>query len=349
MSRVLVTGGTGVVGSALVQELRDDFEVACLLHTRALGTGCEDVVSFRGDLTRPRLGLDGAEYARLAGDLAAIVHCAAVIDFNVDAETIHTLNVQGTSRVLDLAADAGVPLYYTSSAFITRTDLLDPAQGGAIAGMHEYLRSKLAAEEAVRTRGVPYAIARPPLLFSDTRTGLITREQAFHKIIRGVVTGKLPFLPWSPATRIDFMPQDVVARALAALVRAGAADGAEHWVTAGDAALTAQAMLDTCVAVMAGHGEELVPPRFLDLDVIQRLIVPAFRDVLPELDRQRFDQLVSLAVVFGTEHPFPSSVADIPGGPPPPTEGELRDVLALTIEKRWARVRASARRLAEVG
>ena len=70
---LLVTGATGVLGSALLPLLGEHDVVALTHHTDAGG-----VRTVRGDLTRPRLGLDDAAYGELVARTTTVVHSAAV-------------------------------------------------------------------------------------------------------------------------------------------------------------------------------------------------------------------------------------------------------------------------------
>ena len=100
---VLLTGASGVVGSALLQRLRV-VEVVCLVHrTPVTGPGIRSV---RGDVSAPQLGLDPATYARLATTVDAVVHCAAVTEFNRTDGSLEATNVTGTQHVVDFAARA---------------------------------------------------------------------------------------------------------------------------------------------------------------------------------------------------------------------------------------------------
>ncbi|HEX2126180.1 MAG TPA: SDR family oxidoreductase [Thermoleophilaceae bacterium] len=344
---VLVTGGTGVVGSALIDELMGEEDLACLVHNTPLSEECENVVSYRGSLADEKLGLGDRTYGELAEKVKAVIHCAAVVEFNADHKVIHGLNVRGTERILEFAADAGAPIIYTSSAFIDRADMLEGEEEGIAGGLHEYLKSKMQAEELVRGSGVPYAIIRPPLLFSDSRTGRITREQAFHKVLKGISTGTLPFLPWSPRAHADYMPQDIFAKALAGLLRAGTPNGEEYWATAGPEAIEVGELIETCVETMAEHGVEVDPVPTFDVEMVKRLIVPAFMNEFDERSQQRFQGLIALAMVFGTDDPFPCNWSEIPGAPPHPTRQQLREVLALTVERTWSPA-AEAEELAKV-
>src|ERR1700745_3002863 len=76
---VLVTGASGVVGRALLRRLRD-FDVVCLVH-RSPVSG-PNVTTVRGDIREPTLGVAGPVYATLAATVDAVIHCAAVTNFN---------------------------------------------------------------------------------------------------------------------------------------------------------------------------------------------------------------------------------------------------------------------------
>ncbi|HEX8647651.1 MAG TPA: SDR family oxidoreductase [Thermoleophilaceae bacterium] len=333
---VLVTGGTGVVGSSLIDELMGEEDLACLVHNTPLAQECENVKSYRGSLTDDKLGLGDRDYDELAKTVKAIIHCAAVVEFKTDHSVIHGLNVRGTERILQFAADADAPIIYTSSAFIDRAEMLEGEEEGVAGGLREYLQSKMQAEDLVRGSGLPYAIIRPPLLFSDSRTGRITREQALHKVLKGISTGTLPFLPWPPRAHADYMPQDIFAKALAGLLRAGKPNGEEYWATAGPEAIEVDDLIDTCVDTMAEHGVEVARVPTFDVEMVKRLIVPAFLSEFDERSQERFRGLIALAMVFGTDDPFPCNWSEIPGAPPHPTRDQLRDVLSLTVERTWS-------------
>lgn len=317
---VLLTGASGVVGQALLGELTDH-DLICLTHRQQVRG--HHVRTLAGDLTRPGFGLDAASFDALAGQLDAIVHCAAITDFAAGPEATHELNVQGTAAVLALAERAQVPVHFASTAFVTRRDLTrDPDATEAAEGTARpeiYLDSKRAAEDLVRQARVPVTITRISLAIGDALSGEIAQFQGLHGIAGAVLKRALPMLPLDPDARIDFVPQDLIARAMAGLVRDPDARG-EYWATAGDAALSVSRVAELVVEVGAQLGLRLDPPRLVKPDMVDRLIRPVFIDPLPVEQRRRFDDLVTMSALCASAQPFPSSLGDIQGTNRPTTE-----------------------------
>ena len=241
---LLLTGATGVIGRALLP-LLGGFDVVSLSHRAAA-----DGASVRGDLTTPRLGLDEAAYARLVDRTSTVVHAAAVTDFGVGEPATSALNVDGTARVLDLAAEAGARVLYVSTAFVALPDLTTEARGArsreAAVSPQAYLSSKRRAEALVRGSGLEATIARPSVVLGDSRTGAIARFQGLHAVFRGILRNEVPLMPMPAASPVDVVPVDVVAEALAALVSMPDPAG-EYWLTAGPAAPSVADLAGECV------------------------------------------------------------------------------------------------------
>jgi len=120
--RILLTGATGFLGAHLLRTLIDETEatVHCLVRPSA-GDGLERVRRnlaayrlwsdsdsarvrvVRGDLRRPRLGLDAREFRELADEIDAIVHAAADVNWVHGYESLRDANVLGTRELLRLA------------------------------------------------------------------------------------------------------------------------------------------------------------------------------------------------------------------------------------------------------
>jgi nucleoside-diphosphate-sugar epimerase len=297
---VVVTGATGVVGSALVPAL-SGCRLVCLAHDRHGDAGAATWI--HGDLTRPWLGVGQRELRRLARRADAIVHCAAITDFTVDPRRMDALNVRGTDAVLELAALAGAPLYYVSTAFVARAHLARPGSGP-----ESYLASKRRAEEHVRASGLPAVVIRPSVVVGDAATGAVARFQGLHALAGAVLRNALPFVPLRADARIDFVPQDLVAACIAELVRRDVTGG-DWWLTGGAEAVPVAQLFDACVGVARELGLDVVPPRLIAPDALDRLVRPVFIDPLPEQARRRVDQLIDMTVLFDAAEPLSSSVA----------------------------------------
>jgi nucleoside-diphosphate-sugar epimerase len=161
--RVLVTGASGFIGSALCAELqRDGNDVAALV--RRPGSQPPGTRPLTGDLAdAPNLI---AMLARERPD--CVVHLAAEIASQRSAEKLHEVNVRGTQRLLDAClALAGTdpssgPRIVFSSTVVTgdahgailREDMPLPVQT-------PYGRSKQEGERLILASGLGAAIIRP--------------------------------------------------------------------------------------------------------------------------------------------------------------------------------------------
>jgi uncharacterized protein YbjT (DUF2867 family) len=133
--RILVTGGTGRLGTAFVAAAsRDGHRMRVL--SRGGRPGDVTVDWARGDLATG----DGIDTAVRGMD--AVVHAAS------DLVTARATDVEGSRRLAEAAGSAGVAhLVYVSIVGIDRIPL-------------EYYRRKLAAEEVIRAGPVPHTILR---------------------------------------------------------------------------------------------------------------------------------------------------------------------------------------------
>ena len=131
-TKILVTGGTGVLGSKVVERLHSEgIEPRILSHSNRPGT-------IRGDL----LTGEGLEAAVRGVD--TIVHCASS-PFRKARQT----DVEGTKRLLAVAAGTGVShLVYTSIVGIDRVQ------------SYPYYRVKLETERVIEGSPVPHTILR---------------------------------------------------------------------------------------------------------------------------------------------------------------------------------------------
>ena len=286
---VLLTGASGVVGRALLPRLRD-LDVVCLVH-RSPVFG-PDVTAVPGDIAKPMFGLARRAYAELAATVDAVIHCAAITDFNRTDGSLEATNVAGTEHVATFATAADAVLYHVSTAFVHAT--ADGDRGRTAIG---YASSKAAAEDVVRSSGVPHVILRPSVVIGDSVTGEIGAFQGLHQVVAGLFAGLVPMIPFDPGWPIDFVPIDVVADAIACVAENRVSEG-EFWISAGEAALRLDEGVAVVVELARGLGVNIDVPRFVPPDMFDRLIAPVFLDALPARIRRNVLRMLEFFTTY---------------------------------------------------
>jgi nucleoside-diphosphate-sugar epimerase len=299
---VLLTGGSGVVGQAALEKLTD-CEVICLVHRAEIDR--PNVRLLKGDITQPHLGLSNEQFSELARQVDYVVHSAASTSFGETKLKTYRINVEGTRHVLELADRANVPFCHISTAF-AHLQSFDPSHLS-----NPYEASKLEAEDAVTKSGVPNVILRPSVVIGDSHDGSMSRFQGFHFLFEQMLRGLLPlWVPCKPTAYMDFIPQDLVAEVIALMVREDKMRG-DYWVTAGPRALTAEQAVELWQThIPRLTGKQIKPPRYVDPDVIDRLIKPVFLPQLPPRMQSMVNQALGL-LSFSISEPLPTSMPEL--------------------------------------
>lgn len=180
--RVLVTGGTGVVGAAAVTAL-----LARGHEVRLLSRHATDDARQWPEGVEPRDGsiAEPDDVRGAATGCEAVLHCAGIVDEAPPEVTFERVNVEGTRHLVAEATRAGVPHFvYVSSL-------------GADVGESPYHRSKLAAEAEVRRFGGSWVIMRPGNVYGpgDEVVSLMLKMVRTLPAVPVVAGGEQPFEP----------------------------------------------------------------------------------------------------------------------------------------------------------
>jgi thioester reductase-like protein len=269
---VLVTGGTGFLGTEIVKRILHHHPRSRLtllvrsthretarervdrMLVRALGGDVASRVRDRidvvnGDISLRGLGIDDARTEALRSNVDQVIHCAATIRFDLALDVARRDNTEGTRNVLTFAE--GVKRLrrfdYVGTAYVAgrregliKEDDLDVGQEYS----NSYERTKMEAEALVRDFGQrrPVTIYRPSIVVGDSRTGETSSFQGFYQALLFyrqlykkslVVRGVILILPADPQTIVDLVPIDYVVDALFSLMQSTKSLGKVFHLTSG--------------------------------------------------------------------------------------------------------------------
>jgi nucleoside-diphosphate-sugar epimerase len=224
--RVVVTGATGNVGTALVRALGRDDDVDAIVG----------VARRRPAWSAPKVAWEPADVARDELDAIlrgadAVVHLAWLIQPSRDERVTRAVNVDGSARVFDAAARAGVgTIVYASSVGTYAPGPKDRAvdESWPATGVPSSFYSRHKAE--VERRLDAFEGAHPEMRVARLRPGFIFQRDAAAGVRRlfagpllpGALVRHVPIVPRHPRLRFQAVHADDVAQAYRLALRSDA-------------------------------------------------------------------------------------------------------------------------------
>jgi NAD+-dependent farnesol dehydrogenase len=175
--RVLVTGGSGYLGQAIVRALVKHGHEPVVFARRATSSGLPGRL-VDGDVR------DREAVRRAAEGADGIVHSAALVSlWQPDPASFDGINVGGLESVLEAAKSLGTPRVVYTSSFLA----LPPNGASTPLSANDYQRTKaraLSLARAAQTSGLPVVILVPGVIYGPgvaTEANLIGRLVSDHR------------------------------------------------------------------------------------------------------------------------------------------------------------------------
>jgi len=171
--KILVTGGTGFLGSRVVDYLKkEDYEVSIL--SRSVDQRKEKLKSYKWDITEK-----GNILEKAIEESDVVIHCAGKVSYNPrDKDILYKLHVDGTVNIVDNCIRLNKKLIYTSSAAVL--GISNNPYGNVEKQLPQieeikriksaYFTTKYIAEEVVKKSGLDAIILRPSSLIGHGKT-----------------------------------------------------------------------------------------------------------------------------------------------------------------------------------
>lgn len=203
--RVLVTGGTGYLGAAIVAAVRDRGFEPVVFARQASTSGLPGTL-VDGDVR------DRDAVRRVVARVDGVIHAAALVSvWRKRAADFDDVNVGGLGHVLDACREAGIRRFVYTSSFLA----LPPRGAQSPLEANDYQRTKVRALELARRAAsdLPIAILFPGVVYGP---GAITEGNLVGRLIVDHLHGRLPGLigadrPWSYAFVDDVAAAHVTA------------------------------------------------------------------------------------------------------------------------------------------
>lgn len=252
---IFLTGATGFLGTQILHQLVKDNnnEIIALVRAKSkdeaikrasriwwdwpelrnlIGTR---ITLLNGDILHPQLGLNDDEYIKLVQTVSHVIHTAADLKLDAPVDELRKTNVTGTANILRLAgainSDHGLSrLSHVSTAYVAggKEGIISENSLSNEYGFNSnYELSKFEGEQLVQAARseLPATVFRPGMIVGDSTTGAIKTFNTVYVPIRWYLNRKLRIIPSSRFMKVNIVPVDYVAEAVARLTFEPKAEG----------------------------------------------------------------------------------------------------------------------------
>jgi long-chain acyl-CoA synthetase len=286
---IFLTGGTGFLGMAQIARWLDadegpeirlavrarDAAEADERLTRVLAGLYDDppasasrLRAVCADLQSPGLGLSESDRRSIAADVDRVVHCAASVEFTLPLEEARAINLEGTRRVLELAAeiDGLERLVHVSTAYVcgdVSGRFAEDEDGAGEGFRNTYEQTKWEAERAIaEAEHLPAVVVRPSIIVGESDSGWTSSFNVIYWPLQAFARGLFDEVPAHPEGVIDMVPVDHVAAVIDRATFDREANGTYHAV-AGERAMSVAELIEQTTRTL-----DRPAPRFTEPDAV---------------------------------------------------------------------------------
>lgn len=225
--KIFLTGATGYIGKAILTEVTaKGHEVYALVRDLSrfhrvieqLPSGVpQAIVPIAGDLSKPRLGMNPADYERII-DVDMIIHAGGPMNIQLSAEDAERVFLLPSKELAELAVrihrNRGLKQFIHIVGYMSpyneENALTD--QDATLRHAPPYERSKFQADgylrQALQKHAIPLSTVNPSVVIGDSVTGKTEQLGGLGILVDAVRRNLMPLIPggdkyWLPMVHLD--------------------------------------------------------------------------------------------------------------------------------------------------